>query len=78
MRDPNVSAKLIQQKVLLGSAEEGLLDPAKNAQAGFVLWGGSNANLNMAWYIDRGVYKQRYENNLPLAQAAALTSALGV
>ena len=76
MKDPNVE-KLIQGKVLLGSAEEGLLDPALNAKAGFLLWGGTNANLDAAWYINRGVYKQRYENNLPLAQAAALTSALG-
>jgi Lysozyme like domain len=70
--------KLIQQKVLLGSAEEGLLDPLTNAKAGFALWAGNNANLNMAWYLDRaGVYKLRYEAHLPEAQAAALESKLG-
>jgi len=58
--------------------EEKLLDPATNAKAAFLLWGGKNSNLAIAWYIDRGAYKQKYENNLPAAQAAALVSALGI
>lgn len=77
MKDPNVAA-LIQSKVLLGSSEAGLLDPNKNAQAGYLLWGGKNSNLNVAWYINRpGPYQDRYNSHLPAAQAAALTSALG-
>jgi hypothetical protein len=77
MADPNVAA-LVQSKVLLGSPEAGLLDPNRNAQAGFLMWGGNNSNLNVAWYINRaGPYQDRYNSHLPAAQAAALTSALG-
>lgn len=49
-----------------------LLDPARNARAAFALWAGENKNLDVAWYIDRGTYKTRYEAHLPEAQAAAL------
>jgi Lysozyme like domain len=55
---------------------EQLLDPATNAHAGFVLWNGKNSNLDVAWYITRDNYRQRYESHLPAAQAAALASSL--
>ena len=55
-----------------------LLDPATNAHAGFVLWNGNNKNLDVAWYITRDGYRQRYEAHLPAAQAAALQSSLCV
>lgn len=58
--------------------EKQLLDPDVNAHAGFVLWNRQNKNLDVAWYIDRPVYRQRYEAHLPAAQAAALASPLGV
>lgn len=58
--------------------EKQLLDPAVNAHAGFVLWAGSNKNLDVAWYIERPVYQARYELHLPAAQAAALESPLGL
>jgi hypothetical protein len=53
--------------------EKQLFDPATNARAAFVLWGGNNKNLSTAWYIDHGgFYQSRYESHLPAAQAAAL------
>lgn len=63
---------LVQKEVLKGADEKALLDPLTNAKAGFVLWGGKLSNLKLAWYIDRPVYMQRYEKQLPAAQAAAL------
>lgn len=51
--------------------EKDLFKPAVNAHAGFVLWRWDDANLNVAWYIDRPGYKQAYEAQLPAAQAAA-------
>lgn len=32
---------------------EQLFDPATNARAAFLLWGGNDANLNVAWYTER-------------------------
>jgi hypothetical protein len=58
--------------------EKELLDPAVNAHAGFVLWGRKNANLDEAWYLDKPVYKERYELHLPAAMSAALESPLGI
>jgi hypothetical protein len=57
--------------------EKDLFKPRVNAHAGFVLWGGNNANLDVAWYIDRPGYKEAYEAELPAAQIAALLSPLG-
>lgn len=78
MKDPNV-AGLINRVVLKGRPETALLDPATNALAAFVLWNGSNSNLNIAWYIAHvnadgtpTAYKTRYEAHLPEAQAAVL------
>ncbi len=58
--------------------ENQLLDPDVNARAGFKLWAGKNANLNVAWYINKPVYRARYELHLPAAQAAALESPMGL
>jgi hypothetical protein len=87
MKDPNV-ARLIYERILgipLDSgepvpfdqaAEQKLLDPQTNADAGYLLWGHANSNLNLAWYIDKSGppyhYQERYENHLADAQAAAL------
>ncbi len=57
---------------------QSLLDPAINAKAAFLLYGGKVANLNIAWYINRpGSYQDRYNAHLPAAQAAALASRMG-
>jgi len=52
-----------------------LFNPATNAHAAYVLWGGNDRNLATAWYIDRNTaaipYKDRYEAYLPVALAAA-------
>ena len=73
MKSPEVAALIT--KTLRITDEKQLLDPLLNARAGFVLYGGKRANLNVAWYIDRpGVYKDRYEKHLAAAQAAALES----
>ncbi len=69
-------AKLMQAN---GLTPELLLTADGNAKGAFLLWGGHNSNLNLAWYINRAVsYQQRYEQHLPAAQAAALASALGI
>lgn len=71
MRDPNVAA-LIEREVLKGGGEKLLFDPATNAKAGMLLYGGRLGNLDLAWYITRGEYRKRYESHLPAAQSAAL------
>lgn len=48
-----------------------LYDPATNAAAAFLMWGGNDANLNTAWYINQPGYSQAYLAQLPAAQAAA-------
>lgn len=80
MRDPGI-AQLVGAKVLIPASTavgyQGLFDPALNAKAAFVLWGGANKNLSVAWYIDHpGPYQQRYESHLPAAQAAALAAGV--
>jgi hypothetical protein len=52
-----------------------LLDPATNAAAAFAIWGGNPNNLQVAWSINSPGYSQAYQNNLPAAQAAALSVA---
>ena len=58
-----------------------LFDPGANAAAAYQLWGGNDANLNIAWAINDGSLNQaRYNMYLPNAQAiaaAAGCSALG-
>lgn len=48
-----------------------LLDPAVNAQAAYILYGGNPANLNTAWYINQPGYSAAYLAQLPAAQQAA-------
>ncbi len=52
-----------------------LLDPNVNAAAAYMLWGGNNANLNTLWAINQTgppyYYAEKYQANLPAAQAAA-------
>ena len=55
-----------------------LTDPAVSAKIAFAMWGGKNSNLDVAWYLNRDVYRQAYEAHLPAAQAAALASPLGL
>lgn len=56
----------------LGIQATDLYDPATNAAAAFLLWGGNDNNLNVAWSIGRGgYYTSQYQANLPAAQAAA-------
>ena len=78
MLSPQVAALLIKNIPAVAADEHALLDPDVNAQAGFLLWGGRNSNLEMAWYInhDGTAYKTRYESFLPAAQAAALQAAV--
>jgi hypothetical protein len=76
LKDPSVRS-LINAKLLApaNASPSALFDPLTNARAAFLLWGGNNKNLSIAWYIDRGGdYQMRYESHLPAAQAAALAS----
>lgn len=76
MRDVGI-AKMITQKVLALDNDSHLFDPAMNARAAFLLWGGSNKNLNVAWRIATpGMYQSRYESHLPAAQAAAIAAGV--
>lgn len=75
----NMFAGLADQRLKLFNiaTENMLFDPAVNAHAAFVLWGGRNKNLSVAWYIDHpGPYQTRYESHLPAAQAAALAAGV--
>lgn len=57
--------------VELGIGKQDLFEPYNNARAAYRLWNGNDANLDIAWYINRSGYKQAYEKYLPTAQAAA-------
>lgn len=57
---------------------DALSDPAINAMAAFQMWGGSDANLDIAWYVNRPVYREAYERFLPEALAAAERVSGGV
>jgi lysozyme-like protein len=52
-----------------------LYDPATNAAAAYLIWGGNPQNLNTAWAINKTgppyYYAEKYQANLPQAQAAA-------
>lgn len=58
-----------------------LYDPATNARAAFILYGGNPANLDIAWAINRSgppyFYAEKYQAFLPRAEAAAAGSPLG-
>jgi hypothetical protein len=76
MLSPQVNA-LVMKNLGPGEDKSALLDPTVNARMAFLLWGGHNNNLNIAWYINHGgAYQSRYEAHLPAAQTAALASAL--
>jgi hypothetical protein len=72
LRDPNVCKDIKSNIASVAQDEKALFDPETNARAGYILWNGHNENLNVAWYINKPVYQQRYESHLPAAQAAAL------
>jgi hypothetical protein len=55
-----------------------LLDPATNARAAYLLWGGNPANLDANWYINRPGYAEAYERYLPVAEAASGAAAPAV
>lgn len=79
MLSPQVNALIKANIPEVAADEKALLDPAINAKAGFLLYGGHVNNLNIAWYINHGgAYQSRYESHLPAAQAAALASSLGL
>jgi hypothetical protein len=70
---PQVQALLTRDIPAVAADEKALFDPAVNAHAGFLMWGGHANNLNIAWYINHGgLYQSRYEANLPAAIAASL------
>jgi len=53
------------------SSPSQLLDAATNAQAAYQIWGGNDANLDIAWYIlHGGAYTSQYLANLVVVQAA--------
>lgn len=51
-----------------------LFDPVTNARAAYLLWGGNDNNLNVAWYINRTGsqygYAEKYQSNLAKLPAA--------
>ncbi len=77
---PEIRLLLNQQGIVDASA---LLDPAINAKAAHLLYGGKFSNLKIAWYIydnepQHALAQARYESHLPAAQLAALHNALGL
>lgn len=57
-----------------------LYDPVTNARAAFLLWGGNDANLNTAWYINKMGnqygYGEKYQANLSKLPAVDQFEAL--
>lgn len=49
-KDAGIRALLIRNGI---TEPEMLYDPATNARAAALLWGGNDSNLNIAWYTDR-------------------------
>ena len=73
--DPGVKARLASVGI---TDPNQLYDPATNAQAAFALYNNNPANLNVAWYIDKGgVYTAGYQQYLPVAEQAAQDSGGG-
>lgn len=64
-KDAGIRA-LLQRNGITDPAQ--LYDPATNARAAALLWGGNDANLNTAWYINRTGnqygYAEKYQQNL--------------
>lgn len=64
-KDAGIRA-LLQRNGITDPAQ--LYDPATNARAAALLWGGNDANLNTAWYINRAGnqygYAEKYQQNL--------------
>lgn len=52
------------------SSKAQLFDPTVNARAAYITWGGNDANLDTAWYIN-SADAARYQQFLPIAIAAA-------
>lgn len=67
VNDPSVRNFLTSKGVDINN----LNDPAVNAQAAYYMWGGNDANLDVAWYINRPGYKEDYEKYLPAAVEAS-------
>lgn len=63
------------------SSASQLYDPAVNARAAFVLYGGNPNNLNVAWAINKTgppyFYAEKYQALLPRGLAAQAGSAIG-
>lgn len=56
------------------SSKSQLFDPLVNAKAAYLLWNGSDRNLDIAWYIDRDTAnrdREKFLSFLPVAQQAA-------
>lgn len=66
-QDPNNRSFLERN----GITVDMLTDPSVNAKAAYLLWGGNPRNLDTAWYITRPGYREGYEAQLPVAEAAA-------
>lgn len=64
-KDPGIQ-RLLKSNGITQAAQ--LFDPATNARAAFLLWGGSARNLDLAWYINRTgnkyQYAEKYQANL--------------
>lgn len=67
IQDPGVRRALQNA----GVDANNLSDPLENARAAYALWGGNDANLDVAWYINRPKYREGYEAMLLLAEQAA-------
>ena len=77
----SVRQTLIKQMPELDGHPELLLDPDKNAEAMFYLWGEDDRNLNVAWYINGfprhpDSYRIAFESHLPAMLQAALAAQI--
>lgn len=70
----SVRMTLVAAMPELSTGPEILLNPAKHAEAAYHLWGKNDANLNVAWYINRPNYQAAFESHLPAMMQAALAA----
>ena len=64
LKDAGIKALMARN----GITADNIRDPQINARAAYLLWAGSDSNLNTAWYIDRYGnqygYAEKYQANL--------------
>ena len=66
LKEAGIKALMARNRIMA----DNIRDPQINARAAYLLWGGSDSNLNTAWYINRPGYQEAYQQYIPSVMAA--------